>query len=146
LDYLAALLDIAFDSGAVDLVVTAYRSCADLLAALLNHSVTAERCIFLIRRAGDEDLALDIGQVTVQALDPMQSLTRREREVHDLVCEGLSNAEIAERLFVVESTVKVHLHHVYDKLGVRNRTALAIAHARSRQGLGGSSHGFSESG
>lgn len=35
-------------------------------------------------------------------------------------------SQIAELLFISESTVKVHVHHIYDKLGVRSRTALAV--------------------
>mgnify|MGYP002621557095 FL=1 len=59
-------------------------------------------------------------------------LSEREVEVLALVAEGLSNAEVGRRLFVAPSTVKKHLEHVYDKLGVRRRTQ-AIARAR---GLG----------
>ena len=53
------------------------------------------------------------------------SLTPTEREVVRLVVDGLSNPEIASRLFVSRSTVKTHLSHVYAKLGVANRTELA---------------------
>ena len=65
--------------------------------------------------------------------DPVASLSPREREVYDLLCEGLSNGEIATQLFITEATVKVHVQHVFDKLGVRSRTALAINAARDRR-------------
>ncbi|MDX6259621.1 MAG: hypothetical protein QOH84_1309 [Kribbellaceae bacterium] len=58
--------------------------------------------------------------------DALRDLTPREREVAITVAEGLSNAEIAERLSVSESTVKVHLAHVMAKLAVPNRTKLAL--------------------
>jgi DNA-binding CsgD family transcriptional regulator len=52
-------------------------------------------------------------------------LTQREQEVMFLVAKGLANRKIAKRLGVSEGTVKIHLHHIYKKLSVSNRTALA---------------------
>lgn len=57
------------------------------------------------------------------------SLTPTEHVVVDLAVQGLSNPEIASRLFVGRGTVKTHLSHVYAKLGVANRTELAAEHA-----------------
>jgi len=53
-------------------------------------------------------------------------LTRRERELVELVRQGLRNRDIASELGVTEGTVKVYLHAVFEKLGVKNRTELAI--------------------
>jgi len=58
-------------------------------------------------------------------------LTDRERQVVLLIASGLSNREIGHRLDVSESTVKVHLRHIFVKLGIHNRTALAALAARS---------------
>jgi DNA-binding NarL/FixJ family response regulator len=49
-------------------------------------------------------------------------LTPRELEILGLISQGLSNKEIAERVFVSESTVKTHASRVFDKLGARRRT------------------------
>jgi DNA-binding CsgD family transcriptional regulator len=57
------------------------------------------------------------------------SLTPTEREVARLAATGLSNPQIAARLFMARSTVKMHLSNVYLKLGVANRTELARATA-----------------
>jgi two-component system nitrate/nitrite response regulator NarP len=54
------------------------------------------------------------------------SLAPRERELIKHVRQGLRNREIAKELGVTEGTVKVYLHNVFDKLGVKNRTELAI--------------------
>ena len=56
----------------------------------------------------------------------MKPLTSRERQIALLVCTGLSNKQIAQRLDVTEGTVKVHLHNIYVKLAIRNRTMLAL--------------------
>ena len=52
-------------------------------------------------------------------------LTAGQREILEMVVEGLSNAEIARRLYLSESTIKQHLRAVYKELGVRNRTQAA---------------------
>lgn len=52
-------------------------------------------------------------------------LTPREIEIVRMVAEGLRNREIAERLYITEGTVKVHLHNIYERLKVSNRTQLA---------------------
>jgi DNA-binding NarL/FixJ family response regulator len=59
-------------------------------------------------------------------------LTRRERQLVELLVDGLSNAEIAATLVLAEKTVKNHLNHVYAKLGVQSRAqAVALWSARS---------------
>ena len=60
------------------------------------------------------------------------SLTPTEERVVALAAEGLTNAQIAERLFVAPGTVKVHLGHIFTKLGVATRAELAgVATRRS---------------
>jgi DNA-binding NarL/FixJ family response regulator len=53
-----------------------------------------------------------------------QALTSREIEIVKQLATGLRNSEIAKRLFISEGTVKMHLHNIYQKLGVDSRTKL----------------------
>ncbi|MCC6605730.1 MAG: response regulator transcription factor [Anaerolineae bacterium] len=61
-----------------------------------------------------------------QASDPMTSLTDREREILQLVAEGLTNREIGERLHLAEKTVKHYMTNVLQKLQVRSRVEAAL--------------------
>ena len=58
--------------------------------------------------------------------DPVVALTRRELEVADLVAQGLTNREIASRLFVSERTAQNHVQHILDKLDLPNRSQIAV--------------------
>jgi DNA-binding NarL/FixJ family response regulator len=61
-----------------------------------------------------------------------EPLTRRQVEIVRLVAEGNSNKVIAYRLGVAEQTVKNHLHRIFGKLGVQDRTSLAAFAIRSQ--------------
>jgi len=60
------------------------------------------------------------------AESPCDVLTERERQIMQLVRAGLSNKDIGRQCNLSDGTVKVHLHHIYEKLAIRNRTALAV--------------------
>jgi two-component system nitrate/nitrite response regulator NarL len=79
--------------------------------------------------AGGRWVDPEIAERTRQAQERAASappLTRRERELIDLVRQGLRNRDIAAELGVTEGTVKVYLHAIFDKLKVENRTELAL--------------------
>jgi DNA-binding NarL/FixJ family response regulator len=72
-------------------------------------------------------------RTTPGAASPSTALTRREREIFELLAEGLGNAAIAERLAISPKTVSTHVGNIYGKLGVRTRVqALAAGY---RHGL-----------
>jgi DNA-binding NarL/FixJ family response regulator len=52
-------------------------------------------------------------------------LSQREREVYELLVQGRTNKEIASALFISESTTKVHVRHIFEKLGVHSRAEAA---------------------
>jgi DNA-binding CsgD family transcriptional regulator len=93
-----------------------------LLHRLHPHLIGLYRSAELRRRLGAATVAFDP--------DATERLTRRECEVMLWVADGLSNAEIASVLVVERSTVRKHLEHIYEKLGVRSRTA-ALAKVRA---------------
>jgi len=66
---------------------------------------------------GQRNIAVSDNALTV--------LTERERQIMRLVSEGLSNKEIGRRLNISDGTIKQHLHHIYQKLEISNRTVLA---------------------
>ncbi len=63
---------------------------------------------------------------------PEVALSSRELEILEALATGKSNKELAQRLFISEATVKTHLIHIYQKLGVDTRTA-AVTVARERK-------------
>ena len=77
----------------------------------------------LLRELVKEEPPVDLSSV----------LGPRKREILELVAKGLSNAEVARRLYLSESTVKQHLRGVYKALGVKNRTEAARAFRRSER-------------
>jgi len=58
--------------------------------------------------------------------DEKHLLTTRERQIIQVAAQGASNKQIAQQLKLAEGTVKVHLHRIYGKLGIANRTALIV--------------------
>ena len=123
------------------LVVTNYDTDADILGAIeagavgymLKDAPPAE-LLAAVRSAAEGDSALSpvvADRLMTRVRTPRTSLTPRELEVLTLVAAGSSNREIGHELMLSEATVKSHLVHIYDKLGVRSRTS-AVAAAREQ--------------
>jgi len=116
---------VATETGNFDAFVTAYRTCPVLLTALVELGEEA-RGFREIACETDSALAIACGLIArQQAKRSNGELTRREREVLQLVSQGLSNQQIARTLWIAESTVKVHVRHLFEKLGVQSRTEAA---------------------
>lgn len=115
----------------------------NLIVAAMNAGAQG----YLLKDAPPEELARAVhavregrpvmsDQVTValtrRLTQPRTSLSARELEILQAVAAGHTNKEIAQELFISQATVKTHLVHIFDKLGVDNRTS-AVAKAREQQ-------------
>jgi len=93
--------------------------------------VTPEMLVYFLRQIAAGRLLplalLDAEHKHEQERCAQTVLTERERQIIELVSEGLSNKQVGRRLDLSEGTIKVHLHHIYQKLAINNRTALAIS-------------------
>jgi DNA-binding NarL/FixJ family response regulator len=116
------------------LILTTYETDADILRAVEEGAAG-----FLLKDARQEDLFDGIRQAA-QGKAPLapgvaarlmrrlrgtedEQLSGREIEILQLVARGLNNKDIARELLISESTVKAHMLHIFDKLGVTDRTA-----------------------
>jgi DNA-binding NarL/FixJ family response regulator len=111
-------------------LVWSYRAFPELLAVIALEPSFVNRVSSVLISAHDHRLAESYG-ISLPSIEPrhlreIEMLSRREREVLQLVADGLSNKSIAKKLFISDVTVKVHLRHIYEKLGVRNRMEAAL--------------------
>ena len=131
----------ALDAPPYVLVLTNYDSDADILGAVeagasgyLLKDAPPHELTAAVRAAAAGESAL-APVIASRLLDRMRapriSLSSREIEVLELVAAGRSNSEVADELFVSETTVKSHLAHIFSKLDVSSRTA-AVSAARQR--------------
>ena len=111
-------------------------------AGFLLKDAPAAQLVAAVRAAasGDAVLSRSVARRVFERLPHQQSvsrsatgegLTEREQEVLTLIADGCSNAEIAQRLHIVEGTVKTHVARILMKLGVRNRLQAVVAAYRA---------------
>ena len=101
---------------------------ADLHAAI---RVVAAGDALLAPKVTRRLIAAFVGGTATPVTSSLDVLTDRERQVLGLVAEGLTNAEIGERLFITPGTAKVHVARLLYKLGARDRVQLVIIAHRS---------------
>jgi LuxR family maltose regulon positive regulatory protein len=123
----AAGIQAAIDSEVWDPVVIAIRA-APALAPFIAEEVRWRGWLQRLLSASSEtSLARRLGLQVPRVTRSKIGLTPREEEVHDLLAQGLTNEEIANLLYISLSTTKVHVKHIYEKLGVRSRLEAARA-------------------
>ncbi|MCC9067821.1 response regulator [Arthrobacter cryoconiti] len=132
----------ALPKGPPVLILTTYDTDADILAAveagasgyMLKDAPPEQiRAAVQSAAAGQTALAPEVAaRLMGRIRNPVPALSAREVELLELLATGMSNKAMAKELFISEATVKTHLVHIYDKLGVDNRTA-AISVAVQRR-------------
>ena len=122
IDEALIMWDRAAQLGAWDPVVAALRSSLPLSNALAKVDDLRPKLADLYARTNDLALARRAGLRTRSPRDPAEILSPRELEVLGLMARGFRNRDIAKALVISESTVKVHVRHILEKLGVRTRT------------------------
>ena len=105
---------------------------------ILKKTLPVESLVECLRSVGRGDVWIEgsLSDQVVGALDRRSAprLTPREKEIVHHVCGGLKNKEIAEALRITAGTVKVHLMHIFEKTGVKDRFELAV-HGRRMLGM-----------
>jgi DNA-binding NarL/FixJ family response regulator len=115
----------ALDRGFRDAAVLSFRAQPRLAAIATQDPSLASRITELMAASHDMDIARRIGLSIPRELRRTTGLTAREEEILDLIRAGRTNGEIARTLFISESTVKVHVRHIFEKLGVHSRAEAA---------------------
>ncbi len=116
------LLENARTLGIPTIVVSGMAEPQEIQRIYAEHSISA----YIEKQTFDRAAfrrAVEDARVAQQSTSELSTLTEREREVLDLLAQGLTNKEIAEKLFITTNTVKRHLKAVFEKLGVHTRSA-----------------------
>lgn len=116
------LIELAKRSNVWDPVVCGLRSSAVLADQLASDPETRLALADLYQRIQDTALARRAGLKLRATQSRDELLSRREQEVLELVARGYRTQDIAKTLFIAESTTKVHIRHIFEKLGARTRS------------------------
>lgn len=133
LDGIATTARITAQNGPPVLILTTYDTQSDVLAAvdagakgyLLKDAAPDKlRRAIMETAAGKPTLSSEVAALLMNRMQqPRLSLSSREVELLAQLATGATNKQLAKSLFISEATVKTHLVHIYQKLGVTNRTA-----------------------
>ena len=117
----------------------AYRALGAGAAGYLSKDSTGERICQAILAVAHGETVLDpeiqagvAREIRMRAEDERPALTAREREILRLTADGRSAPQIAEQLYLSPTTVRTHLQHLYEKLGVSDRAAAVAEAMRQR--------------
>lgn len=136
----ATAMIVGANPGVRVLVLTTYDDAPGIRAALaagaagyLLKDTPSDELFAAIRNVAAGGTALSSAAAASLATTPAPavSLTEREVQILERVADGASNRDVAAALYISEATVKTHLIHIYDKLGVSDRTAAVTTALRA---------------
>ena len=113
----------------------AFRALQMGVRGILKKTLPVAKLIECLREVGAGKIWMDDSEHVAQFIQRKEAsrLTPREKEVVRLICRGMKNKQIAENLHITAGTVKVHLMHIFEKTGLKDRLALAV-HGRELVG------------
>jgi DNA-binding NarL/FixJ family response regulator len=113
----------------------AFRALQMGVRGILKKTLPVAKLIECLREVGAGKIWMDDSEHVTQFIQRKEAsrLTPREKEVVRLICRGMKNKQIAENLHITAGTVKVHLMHIFEKTGLKDRLALAV-HGRELVG------------
>src|SRR5581483_7935149 len=114
--------------GQVDSVALACRAFPKITESVSNDRRLSQELTSVLSTSRDFDIARAAGLDLPRELRRQDGLTPRERDVYALLAQGQTNRGIARTLFLSESTVKVHVRHIFEKLNVHSRAEAAALH------------------
>jgi DNA-binding NarL/FixJ family response regulator len=123
----AARVRVVLDTGVLDPIVIAVRAEPHLGRFIADEPEWRSSLQRLFVASRDHSLANSLGLSIPREARGPRILSPRETEVHELLAQGMTNEEIAKLLYISLSTTKVHVKHIYEKLGVRSRLEAARA-------------------
>ena len=113
----------------------AFRALQVGVRGIVRKTMPVSKLVECLREVAQGRIWMDEPQPAVEFLRNREAsrLTPREKQIVALVCRGLRNKQIAENLHITPGTVKVHLMHIFEKTGLKDRLALAV---RGRELIG----------
>ncbi len=114
----------------------AFRALQMGVRGILKKTLPVAKLIECLREVGAGKIWMDDSEHVAEFIQRKEAsrLTPREKEVVRLICRGMKNKQIAENLHITAGTVKVHLMHIFEKTGLKDRLALAV-HGRELIGV-----------
>jgi len=113
----------------------AFRALQMGMRGIIRKTLPVTKLLECLREVGAGKIWMEQSEQVAEFLHRKEAsrLTPREKEVVRLICRGLKNKQIAEDLRITPGTVKVHLMHIFEKTGLKDRLALAV-HGRELAG------------